>query len=238
MICHRWPALMGLYPPWQPDSVPSRCYCYCFVTWQINSSSDAPMTRWWCCFGRLVSQDKATASEKAKNQFICRFNVPKLVVTFLSPKACHQYRSNLQITFYFLYPIHTARQTRQNSPVCVVSCATVWIEQLPQRVQTSHLLSATVLSGRESDSHRRSGHDTDKTVLSRLARRSELAFRNPPKTTHICCECVNTEGPPGDVGQPGVPGQPGPPGRSDHSEPDDDDDDDDDDCEGPRGKYY
>ena len=77
--------------------------------------------------------------------------------------------------------------------------------------------------------------------MSCLAWWCELDFRNPPKTTHICCECVNTEGPPGDFGQPGVPGQPGPPGDSDHnSEPDDDgnDDDDDDDCEGPRGKYY
>ena len=29
---YRCPALMGLYPPWQPVSVPSRCYCCCFVT--------------------------------------------------------------------------------------------------------------------------------------------------------------------------------------------------------------
>ena len=30
---------MGLYPSWQPVSVPSRCCCYCFVTRQVNSSS-------------------------------------------------------------------------------------------------------------------------------------------------------------------------------------------------------
>ena len=168
MICHRWPALMGLYPPWQPDSVPSRCYCYCFVTWQINSSSDGPMTRWWCYFGRLVSQDKATASEKAKNQFICRFNVPKLVVTFLSPKACHQYRSNLQITFYFLYPIHAARQTRQNSPVCVVSCATVWIGQLLWTCSdfTSSVGDSLEWSGIRFTPPKRTRHGQDSFVVS------------------------------------------------------------------------
>ena len=43
------------------------------------------------------------------------------------------------------------------------------------RVQTSDFLSATVLSCRESSSRRRSGRDADKTVLSCLAWRCELA---------------------------------------------------------------
>ena len=47
-------------------------------------------------------------------------------------------------------------------------------------VQTwNYFLSATVLSCRESNSHRRSGRDTDKTILSCLAWRCELAVRNP-----------------------------------------------------------
>jgi len=63
-------------------------------------------------------------------------------------------------------------QTRQDGPVCVVSGAPVWIE----RVQTSNFLSATVLTCRESNSRRRSGRDSDKTVLSCLAWRCELAL--------------------------------------------------------------
>jgi len=53
-----------------------------------------------------------------------------------------------------------------------------------QRVQTSNFLSATVLSCRESNSHRRSGRGTDKTVLSCLAFRCGLAL-NEEKCEHI-----------------------------------------------------
>ena len=50
------------------------------------------------------------------------------------------------------------------------------LEDCSERVQTSHFLSATVLSCRESNSHHRSGRDTDKTVLSSLAWRCEFAL--------------------------------------------------------------
>ena len=42
-----------------------------------------------------------------------------------------------------------------------------------ERVRTTNFLSATVLSCRESNSHRRSGRDADKTVLSCLVWRCE-----------------------------------------------------------------
>ena len=52
------------------------------------------------------------------------------------------------------------------------------MDNCSERVQTSDLLSATVLSCQESSSHRRNGRDTDKTVLSScLAWRCELASR-------------------------------------------------------------
>ena len=50
------------------------------------------------------------------------------------------------------------------------------MDDCSERVRTSNFLSATVLSCRESNSHRRSGRDTDKTVLSCLAWRCELAL--------------------------------------------------------------
>jgi len=50
------------------------------------------------------------------------------------------------------------------------------LDDCSERVQTSHFLYETVLSCRESNSHRRSGRDTDKTVLSCMARRCELAL--------------------------------------------------------------
>jgi len=49
------------------------------------------------------------------------------------------------------------------------------LDRCSGRVQTSNFLSATVLSYRQSSSHRGSELDTDKTVLSCLAWRCELA---------------------------------------------------------------
>ena len=43
------------------------------------------------------------------------------------------------------------------------------LDDCSERVQTSNFLSVTVLSCRESNSHRRSGRDADKTVLSCMA---------------------------------------------------------------------
>jgi len=56
------------------------------------------------------------------------------------------------------------------------------MDDCSERVQTSHFLPAIVLSCRESNSHHRSGSDTDKTVLSCPARRCELllAVNRPP----------------------------------------------------------
>ena len=67
---------------------------------------------------------------------------------------------------------------RQDETVLFVSCPVCRCES-DERVQTSYFLSATVLSCRESGSHRRSGRDTDKTVFS-----CELAF------TVECGVCV------------------------------------------------
>ena len=72
------------------------------------------------------------------------------------------------------------RHTRHDKTVLSVSCLVCRceLEDCSERVQTSNFLSAsaTVLSCRESHSHRRSGGDTDKTVLSYLAWRCELAL--------------------------------------------------------------
>jgi len=75
---------------------------------------------------------------------------------------------------YFTPP----HQTRQNSPVCVVSARRGGVNYCYIRAQIANFLSATVFSCRESNSHRRSGRDTDtdKTVLSFLAWRCELAL--------------------------------------------------------------
>ena len=70
---------------------------------------------------------------------------------------------------------------RQDKTVLSVSCLVCWCEldDCFERAQTSNFRSATVLSCRESNSHRRSGRDTDKTVLSYLGWRCELAFMKP-----------------------------------------------------------
>ena len=50
------------------------------------------------------------------------------------------------------------------------------LDDCSERVQTSNFLSATALSCRESNSHCRGRHDTDRTVLSGLAWRCELGI--------------------------------------------------------------
>ena len=67
---------------------------------------------------------------------------------------------------------------RHDKTVLSVSCLACRCEldNCYWRVQTSNFLSATFLSCLESNSHRRSGRDTDKTVLRCLARRWELAW--------------------------------------------------------------
>ena len=71
------------------------------------------------------------------------------------------------------------------SPVSVVSG---WRCELDNNcsecVQSSDFLSATVLSCRESSSHRRSGRDKDRTVLSCLAWRCELVLRECSQRTN------------------------------------------------------
>ena len=56
-------------------------------------------------------------------------------------------------------------QTRQDGPVSCLVCRC----ESDDRVRTSNSLLETVLSCRESNSHRRSGRDADKTVLLCLA---------------------------------------------------------------------
>ena len=85
--------------------------------------------------------------------------------------------------------------TRDDKTVLFASCLVYQCELIDcgERVQTSYFLSATVLSCRESNSHRRSGRDLDKTVLSCLAwRRRELAL-NRGFNTHFFCRYVTGE---------------------------------------------
>ena len=60
------------------------------------------------------------------------------------------------------------------------------LDNFSERLQTSNFLSATVLSCRDSSSYRQSGRDTEKTVLSCLAWRCELASsRHTAAGTHM-----------------------------------------------------
>jgi len=99
--------------------------------------------------------------------------------------CCHQSRRRFSITntdhraIPLRQLLHNSHRppntTRQSSLWCLA-----WRCELDNcywRVSTSHFLSATVLSCRESNSHRRSGRATDKTVLSCLAWQCELALR-------------------------------------------------------------
>jgi len=74
--------------------------------------------------------------------------------------------------------LNSHHHTRHDKTVLSVSCLVCRCEldDCSERVQTLNFLSATVLSCRESNSQRRGGRDTDKTVLSCLAWRCELAF--------------------------------------------------------------
>jgi len=65
--------------------------------------------------------------------------------------------------------------TRRSCLRRVWRCGVNWTIALNVLMQTSDFLSATVFSCRESNSQRRRGRDTDKTVLSCLAWRCELA---------------------------------------------------------------
>ena len=59
------------------------------------------------------------------------------------------------------------------------------LDDCSERVQTSNFLSATVLSCRKSNSYRRSGRDTDKTVLSCPAWRCELTLKQCISSVHL-----------------------------------------------------
>ena len=74
---------------------------------------------------------------------------------------------------------------RHDKTVLSVSCLVCRCEldDCCERVQTSNFLSATVLSCRESSSPRRSGRNADKTVLSCLAWRCELALSRVVRRT-------------------------------------------------------
>ena len=63
------------------------------------------------------------------------------------------------------------RHTRHDKMILSVSCLVCRCEldDRSERVRTSNFLSATVLSCPETNSHRRSGRDADKTVLLCLA---------------------------------------------------------------------
>jgi len=59
------------------------------------------------------------------------------------------------------------------------------LDDCSERVQTSNFLSATVLSCQKSNSYRRSGRDTDKTVLSCPAWRCKLTLKQCISSVHL-----------------------------------------------------
>jgi len=70
--------------------------------------------------------------------------------------------------------LNSHRHNKHDKTVLSVSCLVTLacrceLDDCSERVQTSNFLSATVLSCRKFNSHRRSGRVTDKTVLSCLA---------------------------------------------------------------------
>ena len=71
---------------------------------------------------------------------------------------------------------------RHDKTVLSASCE---LDDCSERVQTSNFLSTTVLCCRESNSHRRSGRDTDKTVWSCLAWRCELIVTEPLRCSEL-----------------------------------------------------
>jgi len=81
-------------------------------------------------------------------------------------------------------------QTRQDGPVCVVSGVNWTIALNVFRLQIFCRRQTTVLSCRESSSHRRSGRDTDKIVLSCLVWRCELALTEQRWTVVLLAQCA------------------------------------------------
>jgi len=82
---------------------------------------------------------------------------------FLPPNQQHQSTESFYVNV-----------CKRLSCLCRVWCE---LKDCSERVQTSNFLSATASSCRESNSHRRSGRDTLKTVLSCLAWRCEWALK-------------------------------------------------------------
>ena len=83
---------------------------------------------------------------------------------------------------------------RPDKTVLSVSCLAWWckLDDCSERVQTLYFLSATVLSCRESNSHRRIGRDTKKTVLSRLTWRCELGIKDRKRQGHWSLQSMCT----------------------------------------------
>ena len=97
--------------------------------------------------------------------------------------------SDAERTCRVVGPTHLTppHQTRQDG--LFVSCLVCRCDHCTEHVHTLIFLSATVLSCRESNSRRRSGRDTDKTVLSRRAWRCELALTSVPFSDVRGCCC-------------------------------------------------
>jgi len=135
-----------------------------------------------CCRSAAVEVLSTAEQHNCRNKFLDKstttrwVTVGRRVITNSATAARHTLTLNALVGRSGRFSSH--RHTRHKKTVLSVSCLVRRreLDNCFERAQTSNFLSATVLSCRESSSHRRSGRDTDKTVLSCLAWRCGLAL--------------------------------------------------------------
>ena len=170
----------------QPPDQASRLGCETAENWQLSATSTLAIVIitqpvGWYSFYRPT---KGGRLSRPKHCSKGAQPVPKTVYR----SSCHD-KHNCQRRDSNLDPLtpqsdaliplgHWDLPNSHDKTVLSVSCLVCRCEldDCSERVQASHFLSATVLSCRESSSHHRSRHDTDKTVLSCRVWRFELAF--------------------------------------------------------------
>ena len=140
--------------------------------WSIHNSHRSPDTTRQCCLCR-VGRCELSRPDRPTSAF-CVGVRPAVATAVPAPPDTLRSRTHLSGR------LSSYRNARHDKTVLSVSCLVprCELDDCSERVQTSIFLSATVLSRWESNSHRRSGRDTDKTVLSCLVWRCELALGN------------------------------------------------------------
>ena len=103
-----------------------------------------------------------------------------------SPRLSERYRARFVTVVVTCIDAKFTPPTRRDKTVLSVSrlVRRCELDDCSERAQTSNFLPATVLSCLDCNSHRRRGHETDKTVLSCLAWRCELALRHRHPIIH------------------------------------------------------